>query len=143
VFPLEFYSNEGPTQYLDFQIGSKEGETIKVAYAAASTKSLGITNVDLRKEASTAITKLDNAITYVSKQRARLGAQQNRLESALSVNEVAVESLSASRSRIKDADYAVETAELTKSQILQQAATAMMSQAQANSNLALQLLSQF
>ena len=143
VFPLQFYSNQGPTEYLDFQIGTNEGEIIKVAFAAASTDSLGISEVDLRKEPGTAITKLDNAITYVAKQRARLGAQQNRLESALSVNEVAVESLSASRSRIRDADYAVETATLTKGQILQQAATAMMGQAQANSNLALQLLSQF
>lgn len=143
IFPLTFYTNEGPTEYLNFQIGDSEGETIKIAYAAASTKALGISNVDLRSEPGTAITKLDNAITYLSKQRARLGAQQNRLESAIGVNEVAVESLSASRSRIKDADYAVETAKLTKGQILQQAATAMMGQAQASSNLALQLLSQF
>ncbi len=141
VFPLAFYSNEGPTAYLDIQIGSKEGDIIKIAHAAASTKSLGISNVDLRNEASTAITKLDNAINYVSKQRARIGAQQNRLLSAHSVNEIAVESLSASRSRIKDADYAVEVASLTKGQILQKAATAMMSQAQASSSLVLQLLS--
>lgn len=143
VFPLTFYSNEGPTEYLDFQIGANEGETIKIAYAAASTKSLGISDVDLRKEPGTAITKLDNAIIYISKQRARLGAQQNRLESAINVNAIAVESLSASRSRIKDTDYAVETAELTKGQILQQAATAMMGQALATPSLTLQLLSQF
>jgi len=143
IFPLTFYSNEGPTQYLDFQIGSKAGEVIKISYAAASTKSLGITDVNLRTEPGSAITKLDNAITYIAKQRAKIGAQQNRLESALSVNAVAVESLSASRSRIRDTDYAVETATLTKGQILQQAATAMLGQAQASSNLALQLLSQF
>jgi len=142
IFPLSFYQNEGPTQYLDFQIGAEEGQTIKVAYAASSTKSLGIDNVDLVSEAGTAITKLDNAITYISKQRARLGAQQNRLESAISVNEIAVESLSASRSRIKDADFAVETATLTKARIIEQAGTAMLSQAQASQNLTLQLLSQ-
>jgi len=143
LFPLAFYNNTGPTEYLDFQIGASEGEIIKVAYAAASTKALGITDVNLQSEPGTAITKLDNAITYVATQRARLGAQQNRLESAINVNEIAVESLSASRSRIKDADYAAETASLTKGQILQQAATAMMSQAQASTNLALQLLDQF
>ena len=140
IFPLSFYNNEGPTEYLDFQIGSKEGETIKVAYAAASTRSLGISNVSLTEDAGTAITKLDNAITYISKQRARLGAQQNRLETAINVNEVAVEALSASRSRIKDSDFAVETAALTQGQILQQAANAMMGQAKATPNLALQLL---
>jgi len=143
IFPLTFYTNHGPTEYLDFQIGSKAGETIQVAYAAASAKSLGIEDINLQSDAGTAITKLDNAITYVANQRARLGAQQNRLDSAINVNEVAVESLSASRSRIKDADYAVETAELTRGQILQQAASAMLGQAQVSSNLALDLLSQF
>jgi len=142
-FPLTVFANQGPTQYLDFQIGANQKQIIKVAYAAASTKALGITDVNLASDPQTAITKLDNAVGYIASQRARLGAQQNRLQSAIAVNEIAVESLSASRSRIEDADYAKETSALTRSLIVQQAATAMLGQAQASSQLALNLLDQF
>lgn len=142
IFPLEEYSNQGPTEYLDFQIGANAGEIIKVGYVAASTKSLGISDIDLVADPHVAISRLDDAIGYVSLQRARIGAQQNRLESAIAVNEISVESLSASRSRILDADYAKETSALTRSLIIQQAATAMTSQAQATSQLAMSLLSQ-
>jgi flagellin len=64
----------------------------------------------------------------------------NRVESALRTSETTIENLSASRSRIVDADYAKETAALTRTQILAQAGTAMQAQAQATSNLALSLL---
>jgi len=141
-FPIEEYSNQGPTEYLDFQIGANAGQTIKVGYAAASTKALGIANIDLVADPHVAISRLDDAVGYVATQRARLGAQQNRLQSALAVNEISVESISASRSRIMDADYAKETSALTRSLIVQQAATAMTSQAQASSQLAMDLLSQ-
>jgi len=141
-FPLTIFSNQGPTEYLDFQIGANAGQSIKVGYAAGSTKALGISDVNLALDPHTAITRFDAAIGFVADQRARLGAQQNRLQSAIAVNEISVESLSASRSRIEDADYAKETSALTRNLIIQQAATAMLSQAQASSQLALNLLSQ-
>lgn len=87
-------------------------------------------------------TNLQAAVGFVSEQRTRMGAQQSRLLPAIAVNEINVESLSASRSRIEDADYAVETSALTRNLIIQQAATAMTSQAHASSQLALTLLSQ-
>jgi flagellin len=72
--------------------------------------------------------------------RADLGAQLNRLDSVIANLTTNSESLSASRSRIQDTDYAMETASLTRSQILQQAGTAMIAQANATPQLVLQLL---
>lgn len=76
-----------------------------------------------------ALTVVDAAIAQVSGQRARFGALQSRFESTIRNLETSVENLSAARSRIQDADFAVETAELTRTQILQQAGTAMLAQA--------------
>ncbi len=79
--------------------------------------------------ATTAITSIDAAIDQVSTERANFGAAQNRFESAISVLQVAAENNAASRSRIMDADYATETAALSRTQVLQQAGTAMLAQA--------------
>ena len=75
------------------------------------------------------ILAMDAALTQVSSQRAELGALQNRFGSVIQSLQTSSENLSASRSRIRDADYAKETAELTRTQILQQAGTAMLAQA--------------
>lgn len=72
---------------------------------------------------------VDSALTTVNDQRARFGAMQNRLQSTISNLQSSSENLSASRSRIRDADFAAESANLTRAQILQQAGTAMLSQA--------------
>ena len=87
-----------------------------------------------------ALNKFDSALDAVSKERARMGAIQNRLESSASVLEINVENSSASRSRILDADFAVETANLARSNILMQAGTAMISQANTSPNVVLSLL---
>jgi len=79
--------------------------------------------------ANLALSVVDAAISQVSNQRAKFGALQNRFASTISNLETSVENLSAARSRIRDADFAVETAELTRTQILQQAGTAMLAQA--------------
>jgi flagellin len=86
------------------------------------------------------IQKMDRAIDYINARRADLGAQLGRLDSVVSNLSTNVESLSASRSRIQDTDYAVETANLTVAQILRQAGTAMVAQANASPRLVLQLL---
>ncbi|MFN7784546.1 MAG: flagellin, partial [Lysobacterales bacterium] len=75
------------------------------------------------------IGQIDNALTAVNSSRAELGAIQNRFSSVVTNLQTSSENLSASRSRIRDADYAKETAELTRGQILQQAGTAMLAQA--------------
>ena len=88
----------------------------------------------------TAIDKLDDMIKNVDSYRATLGATQNRLESTISNQENVIENVSDARSRIKDVDYASETAKMAQQQILQQASTAMLSQANQKNSIALNLL---
>ena len=86
------------------------------------------------------LAKLDSAISKVSAQRASLGASQNRLQSVINNLQVASENTSAAESRIRDADIAAETAALTRSQILNQAGTAILAQANQLPQAALTLL---
>ena len=90
-----------------------------------------VANIDISSidGGNLALSITDAAIAQVSNQRAKFGALQSRFESTIANLETAIENLSAARSRIRDTDFAVETAELTRSQILQQAGTAMLSQA--------------
>jgi flagellin len=88
-----------------------------------------ISNTDTAATLKTAIDNIDTALNTVSAQRATLGASQNRFDAVISNLQISVENQSASRSRIMDADYATETANLSRSQILQQAGMAMISQA--------------
>ena len=81
------------------------------------------------KKATEALKTVDSALAYISGERASLGALQSRFETAISNLQVASENMSASRSRIQDADFASETAALSRAQILQQAGTAMVAQA--------------
>lgn len=91
-------------------------------------------------KASTMITKLDAAINKVSQRRANLGAVQNRLQSVINNLQVSMENTSAAESRIRDTDVAAETAQLTRGQILMQAGTAILSQANQLPQTALSLL---
>lgn len=90
--------------------------------------------------ADTAMTQMDAALSAVNTARATLGAVQNRFSSTVANLQTQAENLSASRSRILDADFAAETANLTRAQILQQAGTAMLAQANAQPNNVLALL---
>ncbi|WP_426104638.1 flagellin [Massilia sp. TSP1-1-2] len=86
------------------------------------------------------VNKIDEALKTVNKERATYGATQNRFESVVSNLQISIESQSASRSRIMDTDFAAETASLTRGQILQQAGTAMLAQANSLPNGVLSLL---
>ena len=86
------------------------------------------------------MTAIDLAIDKITTERATYGAAQNRFESAISVLQVSAENNAASRSRIMDADYATETAALSRAQVLQQAGTAMLAQANQLPNQVLTLL---
>ena len=101
-----------------------------------------VSNVDLRDQsgASFAISVLDGAIEKISSMRADLGAIENRLSYTVSNLMNVAENTAEARSRINDADYSVESANLAKAQVLQQAGTAMLSQANARAQLVLQLL---
>jgi flagellin len=123
-----------------FQIGANNGETLAVSFNGISASILGTASLDLVNSASSAITALDTAIQTVSTNRANLGAVQNRLEHTISNLSVAAENLSASESRIRDTDMAQEMVSFTRSQILTQAGTAMLAQANQAPQQVLQLL---
>ncbi|MCC3292304.1 flagellin [Arthrobacter sp. zg-Y1110] len=118
---------------LKIQVGAGADETIDITQAdvagTLTTLALGLGDLDTQASAATATTALDVAIAATSDQRADLGAQQNRLESASRSIAVSVENLSSANSRIRDTDMAAEMGNFTKSQILSQAATAMLAQA--------------
>ncbi|WP_201785604.1 flagellin [Syntrophomonas wolfei] len=107
-----------------------------------STRALGVNNilVTSNEHANIAIGKIDIAINRVSSERAKLGALQNRLEHTINNLSVTSENLSASESRIRDVDMAKEMMNFTKYNILQQAATAMLAQANQMPQTVLQLL---
>jgi len=98
------------------------------------------TNVSTMDGASNTIDKVDEALAKISASRAGLGAIQNRLDSTISNLENVSQNLSASNSRIQDADFASETSNLSKAQILQQAGTSMLSQANSSAQSVLSLL---
>ena len=97
-------------------------------------------NLSSASTSRSAIGALDDMIKNVDSYRAKLGATQNRLESTISNQENVIENVSDARSRIKDVDYASETAKMAQQQILQQASTAMLSQANQKNSIALNLL---
>ena len=120
---------------LDSDKGFSATSTTTTALGAAgstlgsSLKKVSDLDITTTEKASMALKTVDSAISFVSGERAKLGALQSRFDSAISNLQVASENSSASRSRIQDADFAAETANLSRAQILQQAATAMVAQA--------------
>jgi len=99
-----------------------------------------VANPSAQSDAQKAIQNLDKAISLISSKRAEFGAVQNRFSAVISNLQVSSENITASRSRIMDTDYASETANLTRAQILQQAGTAMLSQANSSPQSVLSLL---
>ena len=126
---------DGTFTAANFQVGANQGETISVdAITNMGATALGLTaaiDVTTAANATTAIGAIDTALTTVTSARANLGASINRFEQTVSNLRVTVENLSAARSRIQDADFAAETAALTRVQILQQSGMAVLSQANA------------
>ena len=128
-----------PLAGFDFQVGANAGDVINVATndLTAFHATGGLTSNAL---ASDEITVLDTALTAVATDRSLYGAVQNRFQSVISNLQVASENQAASRGRIMDADFAMETANMTRFQILQQAGTAMVAQANAAPQSVLSLL---
>jgi len=125
-----------------FQVGPNAGQVIAVAISAATTYALGISGISVSDlaAASQAIVSLDYALTTTAEIRGKLGAAQNRLEFTIANLGVASENLSASESRIRDADMALEMVAFSRSLILQQAGAAMLAQANVLPQVVLQLL---
>jgi flagellin len=97
-------------------------------------------NVTSRGQARSNLDILDKALDHVNKNRANLGALQNRMAAALANSQISADNLTESRSRISDTDYAMETAEMTKNKIQADASLAVLSQANQSGKLALKLL---
>jgi flagellin len=146
---------------VSIQVGYNDGDTISVKSYAIDTETLNLTDTDatgtgtgasfaykatgdggyLNINSATALDKISAAIDTIAGHKAEWGAGQNRLNYTVSNLMNVVEFTTAARSRIEDADFAVEAARLAKSQVLQQTGTAMLAQANASPQLAISLLS--
>ena len=131
------------TYSAEFQVGADANQTIKVAIVQSMGSGglgVGTDTIATASAAQTAIANLDSAIASVTDTRADLGAKQNRFSSTIRNLTNISENVSASKSRIMDADFAAESATLAKNQVSQQAASTMLSQANQQSQVALSLL---
>lgn len=124
------------------QIGSNEGQVLPVEIPAISLRNMGIENLDVstKEGALKGIDDIDGAVKYVSKVRGILGAYQNRLESTVNSLDVTSENMTAAYSRIMDVDMAEEMTNYTTYQVLTQAGTSMLAQANERPSQVLQLL---
>lgn len=128
-----------------FLVGANSGQTISINLSrsggfGASGLGLAATTVQTAAGASAAIASIDSAISTIGATRADLGALQNRFQSTIRNLSNISENVSGARSRIKDTDFATETAALTRNQIIQQASTTVLSQANQRPQSALSLL---
>lgn len=142
TFTLSSTSNSGFTLASGGSGTSAADVGISMGNKAASATGVAISAINISSVAgsSAALTSIDSALTAVNSSRASLGAYQNRFASVVTSLQTSSENLSASRSRIQDTDFAHETAALTRGQILQQAGTAMLAQANSLPNGVLALL---
>lgn len=138
---------DGTGKNLEFQVGAyNDPEADRLNYdtrmANVSLGALGLSSDAIRSKegAQGAIDRIDQAISKVTENRAGLGALQNRLQSTVNNLGISTENLAAANSRIRDVDMATETSELTKQNILTQAGTATLAQANSSQQQALKLL---
>ena len=138
---------DGTSTSLVFQTGANQGETVSVALTdisavatAVDAVATSVATVGYDPTTATDLSSIDTQIKTVSEARATLGASQNRFEITINSLNVAMENLSASESRIRDADMAQEMVQFTRNQILSQAGTSMLSQANQASQGVLSLL---
>ncbi len=122
-----------------FQVGANDSETISVATISLGS-AVGASYASLTAGSTTDLSEIDTAINNVSNQRAVLGATQNRLGYAADATNAYQENLVAAESRIRDADMAKESVSLSKNQVLVQAGTAMLAQANQSGQAVLSLL---
>lgn len=140
----------GTTKLLDgtfsagktFQVGHQEGEDITISVAATNAGALSVNalNVASAGGRSTALAAIDAAIKTIDSQRADLGAKQNRLAYNISNSANTQANVADAKSRIVDVDFAKETSQMTKNQVLQQTGSAMLAQANQLPQVALSLL---
>lgn len=124
------------------QVGANEGQILTVDIPAISLKNMEIEDVDVstKEGAEDAIDRVDSAVKYLSRVRGRLGAYQNRLESTINSLDITSENMTSAYSRIMDVDMAEEMTNYTTAQVLTQAGTSMLAQANERPSQVLQLL---
>lgn len=127
---------------MDTQIGANEGQQLGIRIPAITLDLIGIADIDMKTQenAREALSKMNDAVKYVSAARSRLGAYQNRLEHTINSLDISVENMTAAYSRIMDLDMAEEMTEYTTLQVLSQASTSMLAQANERPSQVLQLL---
>lgn len=138
------FSTTATDETFDIQTGANSGETITITSKAIAAANISATALDVSgadgTKATATITSVDLALKDVNATRATLGAGQNRLESAVNNLNDNITNLSDARSRIQDTDYSSETTAMAKAQILSQASTAMIAQANQSQQNVLSLL---
>ncbi len=124
------------------QIGANEGQVLAVEIPPVSLRNMGIEKIDVSTQegAKSALSKMEGAIGFVSHVRGKLGAYQNRLESTVNSLDVSEENMTAAYSRLMDVDMAEEMTQYTTNQVLTQAGTSMLAQANERPSQVLQLL---
>jgi flagellin len=146
--PLEHFSVDFPeiggatgVKRMQIQVGAgtSKDDLIELQFSAMNAQALGLADLDMKKTA-VALLHIDQAIDFVDRQRVVAGAAGNRLDMAAANTQTASVNLADSQSRIQDVDYASSTVRLTRAQILQQAASAMLTQANGQPNAVLALL---
>jgi len=125
---------------LTFQVGANNSANNQITVSTSGALSITSGSLTSTSNAQTAIGNMDTALNTVNGLRATFGATQSRFEAVISGLQVSAENQTAARSRIMDTDYAAETANLTRAQILQQAGVAMLAQANASPQSVLALL---
>ena len=127
---------------MNLQIGTNEGQELGVRISTISTRTLGLDNVDCKtkENAEAFLEQMSTTLAYVNSARSRLGAYQNRLEHTISTLDISEENMTGAYSRIMDVDMSEEMTEYTNNQVLVQASTAMLAQANERPSQVLQLL---
>jgi len=132
------------TSAISFQVGSgnTSNDRIQTSSVDATATGIGINSLSVSSVsgAQSALTALDSAIATVASLRGSLGTTQNRLESTIRTLAVAIENTASAESRIRDVDFASETAELTRNQVLSQAGSSVLAQANLSTQGALTLI---
>ncbi len=147
---FEVTKTDGNSKDVTFQVGSNSNQVITMEFKALTALIADGTNVVMSDgtginvattaDAQNAIDSLSNIIQQIDAYRADMGAVENRLESTISNQENIIENVSDARSRIRDVDYAAETAQMSQLSILQQASTTILTQANQKNQIALNLL---
>lgn len=142
LFPTVRHVGKGGNQPIQTGVNTGEAVTITIADLQAATTGVAVSTLDISTDtgASSALATLDTAINTVAAESAKLGAVQNRLESTVNSLTTTVTNLTESKSRIEDTDFSVETTRLASAQILAQASTAMLAQANQSQQGVLNLL---